>query len=129
MNIYDKIENMFKDELDLSNQEALKMILNELSEIKQILKFSPKQYKNEYKKTLPKEYFEFVRQFRLDMKEDRINGIFPEIEFEGLRLGINDRGFLYNKDTGKILPRYKAFEIYEKLYYQYTIRKKFDSVF
>lgn len=125
MTIYEKIENMFGDDVKDVNQDMLQTILDELSEIKQILKFTPREYKKEYKKNLPKEYFDFVRKFREDMKEDHINHIYPEISFEGMRLGVNQRGLLYNKDTNSLLPRYKAFEVYEKLYRHYTINKRY----
>ena len=114
MNIYDKINNMFKEEDD--NTKLLYTILDELAEIKQILKMPSNEYKKEYQKTLPDEYYQFVENFKEKMKEDVINGKYSEIEFEGMRLGVNQRGLLYDKDTNQILPKYKAFDILEKLY-------------
>lgn len=119
MNIYDKINKMFEDEAD--NTELLYTILEELAEIKQILKVSSKEYNKEYQKTLPNEYYQFVEDFKLKMKEDVIKGVYPEIEFEGMRLGVNSRGLLYDKDTNQILPKYKAYEIYEKLYKEHQL--------
>ena len=126
MNIYDKIEAMFNDANENLNEEMLQKVLDELSEIKQILKLTPKEYKKEYKKTLPDDYFDFVNRFREEMKEDKINNVYPEMLFEGMRLGVNERGLLYDKDTNRVIPKYKAFEIYEKLYKHYTINKKYE---
>lgn len=129
MNIYEKIENMFENR-DTNNQEVFfKELLSELKEIKNILKFQPKEYNRQYKKALPKEYYDFVKSFRNEMREDERRGVYPEIEFEGFRLGVNKKGLLYDKDTNHILPTFKAFEIYEKLYKEYQIKKEVEEIF
>jgi len=117
MNIYQKIEEMFEDK-----NLALE-ILNELKEIKAVLKEGRKNYNSSHKKTLPKEYFDFVNQFRNEMREDIASGFSPEFIYENMVLGINSKGLIYNKITNRILPRHKAFEIYEKLYEQNIYQK------
>jgi murein L,D-transpeptidase YafK len=110
MNIYQKIDEMFEDK-----NLALE-ILNELKDIKAILKDGRKTYNYSYKKTLPKDYFEFVNKFRNEMREDINRGFTPEFVYEDMLLAINSKGLIYNKMTKRILPKHKAFEIYEKFY-------------
>jgi len=128
MNIYEKIDNMFEN--NNNNQEMFfKELLSELKEIKNILKFQPQEYNRQYKKSLPKEYYDFVKNFKNEMKENERMGIYPEFEFEGFRLGVNSDGLLYDKDSLQTLPTFKAFEIFEKLYQNYKIQKEEDDIF
>jgi len=127
MNIYEKIDKMFEAN-EKDDKEILQVILEEIAEIKQILKLNPKEYKKEYKKSLPDDFFEYVRRFKAEMKEDEIYGIYPEVEIDGLRIGVNSNGELYDKSNNKILPKYKSDAILEKLYNNYHIVKKIEDV-
>jgi len=122
MDIFEKIDNMFEDE-NISRD-----ILNELKEIKNILKLGGKSYNKEYKKTLPKAYYRFVNKFRDEMAEDNRRGYFPEFFIDGIAVAINSNRLMYNKETGRLLPRYRAFEIYEKLY-DSELKKENNLVF
>ena len=110
MDIYQKIdeflgEEIFKEEM---KEDVLKEVLFELREIKALLAKKTKK--------LPKDYYDFVNEFRSKFKEEPINGKYPEFRFNGKLLAINEKGLLYNKQTKRILSTNEAFSVFEALY-------------
>ena len=110
MDIYQKIdeflgEEIFKEDI---KDDVLKEILFELREIKSLLAKKTKK--------LPRDYYDFVKEFRAKYKEEPINGKYPEFEFQGKLLAINERGLLYNKQNKRILSTNEAFGVFEALY-------------
>ncbi len=117
--IFEKIEELYKDEpcgKDENLSILLGDILNELKEIKVILKNQKDPEKNIEKKDKNYEYYRFVNDFRKRLKADEINGIYPEVHYQGKRIGVNINGYLYDKETAKNLPSYEAFAVYEYFY-------------
>jgi len=110
MDIYQKIdeflgEEIFKEDM---KEDVLKEILFELREIKALLAKKTKK--------LPKDYYDFVNDFRAKYKEDPLNGKYPEFRFNGKLLAINEKGLLYNKQNNRILSTNEAFSVFETLY-------------
>ena len=110
MDIYQKIDEFLEEEIfkEEMKEDILKEILFELREIKALLAKKTKR--------LPRDYYNFVNEFRNKFKEDPINGKYPEFKFNGKVLAINERGLLYNKETNRILSTNEAFRVYEALY-------------
>jgi len=104
MNIYKELDNFLKEE-ENSCEELLKEVLKEIQELKNLLQ-----------KENTKEYYTFVNRLKKEFERDFKQRIFPTIFYENQRYGINEKGFIYNKDNSKIIPAYKAFEIYKFLY-------------
>lgn len=120
MDIYDKIENIFKDDNDLSTKpEWANDILTELKDIKSLLQelsTNSKQQIHSKQTNIDRDYYTFVNLFRSKMKPDTDNGIYPEVVYNGTRLGVNFKGLLYNKTTSETIGREDAFKIYHYLY-------------
>lgn len=110
MNIYEKIDKLYsKDNQD----KILKQILSELYEIKAALKTMENPRRN---RKINKDYYNFVNSFRNKMQPDTENKIYPEVQYKGRRIGVNFKGYLYDKDTTNTLPKIEAFELYEYFY-------------
>jgi hypothetical protein len=108
-NFYKKMEKIFdENNFEEQNEDILKEILFELREIKALL-----SRKN---KKMPKDYYKFVNDFREKLKENPYEGKYPEFKFNGRILAINQNGFLYDKNTNKLLSTSEAFMVYEKLF-------------
>ena len=110
MDIYEKIDEFLGEEIFKEDvkDDVLKEILFELREIKAL--FAKKT------KKLPKDYYDFVNEFRAKYKEDAINGKYPEFEFQGKILAVNEKGLLYNKQNNRLLSTNEAFRVFEALY-------------
>jgi len=111
-NIYDKIEKIYTQKE--SDEPAWVVEFRaELKEIKMLLKKSAKPQR---KKRKSKAYFEFVNLLRERLKADTVNGVYPELEYKGKRIGVNFKGFLYDKETTNSLSANEAFAVYEYFY-------------
>ncbi|MCD6653549.1 MAG: hypothetical protein LT067_02105 [Sulfurovum sp.] len=111
MNVFEKIENIFKQEEQKS--QCFEEILHELREIKAILDAQPKppmQKRHDY------DFYNFINEFRRSMRADIANNSYPEILYNGKRYGVNFNGFLYSKESSGIVGTAKAKEIYRYLY-------------
>jgi len=113
MNVYEQLQKMIEQE---NSQDTLKEILAELREIKKLLS---KEYANTKQKRYNKksqEYYDFVYKLRKELRADVNNNKFPEISFNNQRLGINYKGWMYDKETTLELSAKEAFKVYEYLY-------------
>ncbi len=111
-NIYEKIEKIYATKQ--SDEPAWVAELRaELKEIKMLLKTTAKPQR---KKRKPKAYFDFVNLLRERLKADTIKEVYPELEYKGKRIGVNFKGFLYDKETTKSLTANEAFAVYEYFY-------------
>lgn len=125
MNVYEQIEVIFSGEAEEKPQWAGE-ILNELQEIKLLLKEQKEQLinkshhsytsypQNRYKPD--NKYYDFVKKFRVLMKPDTVNNIYPTFEYIGRKLGIDYSGLLYDKKDSKTLSKKEAFQIYRYAY-------------
>ncbi len=87
--------------------------MRELREIKELLKAN-----TIVTKQVDKNLMTFVRDFRRKMKPDIRKNYFPDLNYKDMKLGIDNRGLLYDKNTLKILPREMAFKVYRYFYEQ-----------
>jgi len=111
MTIYDQVEKLLDSQSD--RPKWADEILYELKEIKTILKEIRKTRAKPYR---DKAYFDFVDMLRKKMRADIANEKYPEIDYHGRKLGINFKGWIYDKETTKSLPAHEAFEVYRYLY-------------
>ena len=107
-NIYEQIDKMLHS--DESKPAWADEILQELKEIKALLKNKPQKAKRD------REYFKFVNKLRERMRADMNSGKYPEIYFQGKTLGVNFKGHIYDKADTKALPAHEAFKVYRFLY-------------
>jgi len=117
MNLDQMIQNLLKEDkqnLIYTDEPPnwAKEILQELKEIKILLK------KNRYKKTNDnkREYYNFVNTLRKKLRVYVKENKHPRIYYNNRYYGISEEGLLYNMHTLNNLPTYKAFEIFEFLY-------------
>ena len=110
MTIQEKIEKIFAQESDNRPQWASEL-LTELREIKSMLQ-ETKQEKKAHDYT----FYDFVNVFRKSMMPDVQNNIYPEVEYEGKKIGVNYRGLLYYKGDLTLLSRNEAFKVYRYIY-------------
>lgn len=110
MNIYDKIDSIFSGEAEEKPNWASD-ILNELKEIKTLLK----EQKTQITK-IDNNFYDFVKKFRISMRADIVNNVYPTFTYMGRDLGVDFKGLLYDKKTSKILPKNEAFKIYRYAY-------------
>lgn len=84
MNIYEKIEKIFQNQ-ELDRPPWADEILQELRKIK--AKLDEKTYahvqNHTYKQENFYEFYEFVKDFRTQMRADVANNIYPEVVYEG----------------------------------------------
>ncbi len=111
MNIYEQVEQLLTSQTD--RPAWADEILFELKEIKRLLQ--ERKPKSRYPKK-DKAYFAFVNKLREKLRADIQNERYPEIDFHGQSLGINFKGWIYDKKTTEELPAHKAFEVYRFLY-------------
>lgn len=88
MTIQEKIEKIFAGESD-NRPEWASELLYELREIKSMLQ--SKQGKKYHDYT----FYNYVNKFRKSMMPDVQNNIYPEVEYQGKKIGVNFRGLLY----------------------------------
>ena len=86
-------------------------ILEELKTIKTLLKNT-----NTTVNKIDRNYYEFVKEFRLMMKADTEKGFYPKIKYHEKVLGVNFRGFLYDTSDNSTLKKDEAFSAYEYFY-------------
>ena len=117
MTVYDKVEKLFEEKIDETPSWA-EEIIKELKAIRQLLSKTDLLSNKTVKSTKKpgKDYFIFLRNFRKRMSPNPDKDIYPEIEYKGKILGVNNNGYLYDKKTLKTLPGYEAFEIFEYFY-------------
>jgi hypothetical protein len=137
MDIYSKIDKMFQK--DISDE-----ILNEIKELKNYVKQStqktnttktqikkPKnsQIKTEKKKKeLPKEYYNFVNNFKQKYRAKPRYNFYVEFEYKNRILSLNEKGLLCEK--GEVLAGYKALEVFEYLYnHRFEIIEEKEEIF
>jgi hypothetical protein len=125
MNIYEQIDTIFSGEAEERPQWAGK-ILEELKEVKvllqeqrELLKNQPTQVHTSYpqnRQKIDREYYNFIKQFRISMKADTKNNNYPTFEYNGRKLGVAFSGLLYDKKDSKTLSRKEAFRVYRYAY-------------
>ena len=120
MTIYDQVEKLLNTSAERPNW--VDEILYELREIKTVLK------NNNRKQPRDKAYFEFVNNLRQKMRASIVDGIYPEIYYQDKVFGINFKGWIYDKESTKVLPALKAFEVYRFLYNQQENIDKFLKI-
>jgi calcineurin-like phosphoesterase family protein len=111
MNIYEKIDNIFSDEIDTKPKWANE-ILEELHEIKILLK----KQKDKTKENISQDFYSFIQKFRSSMKADVLNNKYPTFYYKNKRLGVDFKGLLYDKETSKILSKDEAYAVYRYAY-------------
>ena len=121
-NIQEKIEALYKitPTLDETTPQWAKALLLELEEIKGLVNNT----KNRAYPTKNRGYFRFVCDLRKKLRADTELAIYPEVVYEGKRIGANFNGLLYNKKSSRILPRREAFRVYD---YFYEKRENIDA--
>jgi len=120
-NVYDKIEKMYEPNRDEEPSWVNELRL-ELKEIKALLQGQKKLYVKKKKKS--QAYFDFVKLFRERLMADTEKGVYPEVHYQGKRIGVNIKGFLYDKASTKSLKAYEAFALYEHFY---AIKEQINS--
>lgn len=106
-----------------TEDEALWSYVNdmaaELRSLKDQLHQTPqRKYGSKYQSD---EYFEFVTKLRGKMKANTEKNYYPTIRIDGMELGIDFKGLLYDKNTQRNLARELAFDVYHRLYDQHLI--------
>lgn len=116
MNIHDKIEKIFSQTRADAPEWAIEL-LQELKEIKQMLHAqTPQPNQAHYQPQNNSSFYDFVSDFRESMKADIINNIYPEVEYQNKKIGVNFKGLLYYKSDSSLLNRDEAFRVYRFLY-------------
>ncbi len=113
--LYEKIEQLYGAK---SSSEPIWVneLREELRAIKALLQANSSTSNLTKKRRKSKAYFEFVELFRKKLMADVERDIYPEVHYEGRRIGVNIKGFLYDKATTKSLKAYEAFALYEHFY-------------
>jgi len=109
-NIFDKIDSIFSgysDDRPIWAQE----ILEELKEIKSLINSTNKTVKK-----IDKNYYDFIKNFRKQMRADVNNDIYPKVRYQNRLLGVNFKGYLYDVESNTTLSREEAFSAYEYFY-------------
>ncbi len=109
MTVFEQVEKMLKE--NDTRPEWVDEILFELREIKRLLHET--KHPSGKKK---RDYFRFINKLREELRADLARDIYPEIRYKGKKLGINLKGYIYDKTTTKDLPAHEAFEVYRFLY-------------
>ena len=94
-------------------------ILRELHAVKKLL---AQQQQN---KQDDRGLYDFINVFREVMQANVQEGHYPEVELDGERIGVSFKKLLYNKSSGEVYERSKAFELYKALYRQHQSVKLF----
>ena len=108
MTVYEQVEKMLNE--SEKRPEWVDEMLFELREIKRLLQESRQKHKRN------KDFFRFINRLREKMRADIANDIYPEIHFKSRILGINFKGYIYDKYTTKELTAQEAYEVYRFLY-------------
>lgn len=121
MDLFDKIDSIFKASDDSTPPLWAKEILDELKEIKlalSSLNYTTFKETQAHNTRYDKDYMSFVNSFRTKMKPDTLNDIYPEFIYQDQKIGVNLKGHLYYKDSGLTIDKEEAFKIYRWLYEQ-----------
>ena len=113
-NIFEKIDTMFSGENDDKPVWAVD-ILNELKSIRVLLEQNNRKVSNTNSSN-NNEYYDFINKFRASMRADVDNDIFPYILYHNRKLGVNFKGYLYDKDKSTTLSSKEAFDVYKYIY-------------
>jgi len=111
-----------------SENDALWSYVNEMASELRTLKTQLKEKpvsNNTDSLYLSEDYFSFVTKLRGKMKANVEKNYYPSIRIDGMELGIDFNGLLYDKKTNRNLPRALAFDVYHKLYDQHCIKPYF----
>lgn len=111
-NIFEKIDSIF-DGYTEDKPRWANEIIEELKEIKLLLKNT-----NQTVKKFDKNYYNFIKEFRIFMKADTYNKIYPKIKYNDKTLGVNFKGYLYDVNSHDTLSKDEAFNAYEYFYTQ-----------
>jgi hypothetical protein len=71
-------------------------------------------------------YFTFVTKLRGKMRANVEKNYYPSIKIDGMELGIDFNGLMYDRKTSRTLPRALAFEVYHKLYDHHLVKPLFE---
>ncbi len=111
-----------------SENDALWSYVNELAselrELREKLKTTALS-ENMTGKYSSDDYFAFVTKLRGKMRADVEKNYYPSIKIDGMKLGIDFKGLLYDQKTQRTLPRILAFEVYHKLYDHHCVKPFF----
>ena len=117
-NIFEQIDDIFSDEYD--RPSWANELLDEIKDLKKIINLQAQNIsKASYKyqnKNNDYDLYQFINNFREDMKPNVSENHYPTFQYEGINYGINLKGHIYNKDDSISVSRDKAFKIYRYLY-------------
>lgn len=119
MNIYEKIDVMFSGNAEDKPKWADE-ILGELKEIKQLLE-EQRNSKNTNKPS--QNFYNFIKEFRISMRADTIQNIYPTFVYNNRMLGVDFKGLLYDKSTSRHLSKDEAYTVYRYAYDQQNYNK------
>ena len=110
-----------------SENEALWSYMNSMAEELRTLKSKIKNPTtfDTMSKYSSDEYFTFVTKLRGKMKANVEKNYYPSIKIDGMELGIDFKGLLYDRKTNRTLARALAFEVYHKLYDHHIVKPFF----
>ncbi len=111
-NILSQVEKLLSE--DANRPEWADEILFELREIKKLLQSQSESVQS--RKERRKAFFAFINMLRKRMRADIINGTYPEIYYRGRTLGVNLKGYIYDKQTTADLSATEAYEVYRFLF-------------
>jgi len=115
MTIFEEIDRMFaKSSKD--DKCDLQKVMEEIRNIKSMIEDIQSQLNKKRGRKRSKEYYKFVDALRRSMYADVDNNIYPEIKYNGRKLGVDINGMIYDKSDQHVLPTYEAFEVYDFLY-------------
>ena len=101
MNVLEQVEKLIDNQRQ--HPDWAREILFELREIKRLLE-EMKRNRSDYTSGKMREkhaYFAFVNRLRKELRADLQNDRFPEIHYQGRELGINFKGYIYDKATAE----------------------------
>ncbi|MEA3522724.1 MAG: hypothetical protein U9R50_07095 [Campylobacterota bacterium] len=113
MNIYEKIDVIFSGEAEDKPQWADE-ILTQLQEIKILLQ-EQKQHPQSSQK-ISRNFYAFIKEFRISMRANTTEKIYPTFIYDNKRLGVDFKGLLYDKESSKLLSKDEAYKVYKYAY-------------
>lgn len=107
-----------------SEEDALWSYLNDMAAELRTLKETLRTQNHVPKRDIYQSdtYFSFVTTLRERMQANTKKKHYPTIDIEGMKLGIDFKGLLYDKHTNRNLPRELAFEVYHTLYDKHLVK-------
>lgn len=119
MNIFDQIDTIFSGEAEDKPKWA-EEILNQLTEIKTLLQ----EQNNSKPKRINHNFYTFIKEFRNSMKANTIKNVYPTFLYHGRKLGIDFKGYLYDKESLKVLSKDEAYIVYKYAYNHQDNKKR-----